>query len=42
MNRLVALPMVSFGMGDILMVVSGTKTRPSESPISNCGQKKSQ
>ena len=42
LKMLVALPMVSLGIGSMLMVVRGTKSSPSEMPWMNCGQKMSQ
>ena len=42
LNRLVALPIRSRGMGSMLIVVSGTKSADSPRPWKNCGQKMSQ
>ena len=42
LNRLVALPIRSRGIGSMLIVVSGTKSSDSPSPWKNCGQKMSQ
>jgi hypothetical protein len=42
LKRLVALPIVSLGIGSMVMVVRGTKMRPSDMPWMNCGQNTSQ
>ena len=42
LKMLVALPIDSRGMGSMVIVVSGTKSRASEMPCTNCGQKTSQ
>ena len=42
LNRLVALPIRSRGIGSMLMVVSGTNSIERPNPWKNCGQKKSQ
>lgn len=42
LNRLVAFPMRSSGIGSMLIVVSGTNSADSPSPWKNCGQKMSQ
>ena len=42
LNRLVALPMRSRGIGSMLIVVSGTKSADKPRPWKNCGQKMSQ
>ena len=42
LNRLVALPIRSRGIGSMLIVVSGTNSTESPSPCRNCGQKMSQ
>ena len=42
LNRLVALPIRSRGIGSIVTVVSGTKSSDMPAPWINCGQKMSQ
>ena len=42
LNRLVALPIFSRGIGSIDTVVSGTKSSASPTPWTSCGQKMSQ
>ena len=42
LKMLVALPMFSRGIGSMVMVVSGTNSRPRLMPWMNCGQKMSQ
>jgi hypothetical protein len=42
LKMLVALPMFSRGIGPIVIVVSGTNSRPRPRPWMNCGQKMSQ
>ena len=42
LNRLVAFPIRSRGIGSMLIVVNGTNSAESPSPWKNCGQKMSQ